>query len=63
MGPHLGNLVNMHMLNLASTRCDALRRWLLLVFDLLWDVCFVPWQGITSVMKELWPWAHIWGSL
>jgi len=39
MGPHLGKLVNMHTLNLASTRCEVLRRWLLLVFDLLWNVC------------------------
>ena len=34
MGPHLGKLVNMHTLNLEGTRCDVLRRWLLLVFDL-----------------------------
>jgi len=38
MGPHLGKLVNMHTLNLESTRCDVLRRWLLFVFDLLWYV-------------------------
>jgi len=36
MGPHLGKLVNMHTLNLASTRCHVQRRWLLLVCDLLW---------------------------
>jgi len=41
MGPHLGKLVNMHTLNLDGTRCDVLRRWLLLVFDLLWYVCIV----------------------
>ena len=41
MGPHLGKLVNMHTLNLARTRCDVLRRWLLLVFDTLWYVCIV----------------------
>jgi len=62
MGPHLGKLVKIRTLNLESTRCDGLRRWLLLVFDLLWDVCFVPGQGMTSIIKELWPWAHIWGT-
>jgi len=62
MGPHLGKLVNMRTLNLASTRCEVLRRWLLLVCDLSWYVCFVPGQGITSVLKELWPWVHIWGT-
>jgi len=41
MGPHLGKLVNMHTLDLSSTRCDGLRVWLLLVFDLLWYVCIV----------------------
>jgi len=41
MGPHLGKLVNMHTLNLAGTRCDVLRRWLLVVFDMLWYVCIV----------------------
>jgi len=41
MGPHLGKLVNTHTLNLACTRCDALRQWLLLVCDLLWYVCIV----------------------
>jgi len=41
MGPHLGKLVNMHTLNLAGTRCDVVRRWLLLVFDMLWYVCIV----------------------
>jgi len=41
MGPHLGKLVNMHTLNLAGTRCDVLRRWLLFVFDMLWYVWFV----------------------
>ena len=35
MGPHLGKLVNMHTLDLSSTRCDVLRVWLLLLFDLL----------------------------
>jgi len=35
MGPHLGKLVNMHALHLHGTRCDVLRAWLLLVFDLL----------------------------
>jgi len=41
MGPHLEKLVNMHTLDLARTRCDVLRRWLLLVFDMLWYVCIV----------------------
>ena len=41
MGPPLGKLVNMHTLNLESTRCDVLRRWLLAVFDMLWYVCIV----------------------
>jgi len=41
MGPHLGKLVNMHTLYLHGTRCDVLRAWLLLVFDLLWYVCIV----------------------
>ena len=62
MGPHLGKLVNMQTLNLESTRCDVLCRWLLLVFDMLWYVCIVRGQGMRSVLKELWPWVHIWGS-
>jgi len=41
MGPHLGKLVNMRTLKLSSTRCDVLRVWLLLAFDLLWYVCIV----------------------
>ena len=41
MGPHLGKLANMHTLNLACTLCNVLRRWLLLVFDMLWYVCIV----------------------
>jgi len=41
MGPHLGKLVNMHTLNLACACCEVLRRWLLLVLDLLWYVCIV----------------------
>jgi len=41
MGEHLGKLVNMHTLDLASTRCEVLCQWLLLVFDLLWYVCIV----------------------
>jgi len=41
MGPHLGKLVNMHTLDLESTRCDVVRRWLLAVFDMLWYVCIV----------------------
>jgi len=43
MGPHLGKLVNMRTLNLACTRCNIMRRWLLLVFDLfrLWYLCVV----------------------
>jgi len=41
MGPHLGKLVNMRTLKLSCTRCDVLRVWLLLVFDLLWYVCIV----------------------
>jgi len=61
MSRYLGELVNMHTLNLASTRCEVLRRWLLLVFDLLWNVCLCD-QPTGSVMKELRPWAHIWGS-
>ena len=56
----LEKLVSIHALNLARTRCDVLRRWLLLVFDMLWYVCIV--QGMASVLKELWPWVHIWGS-
>ena len=34
MGPHLGKLVNMHTLNLAGTRSDALLG-LVLVMDVL----------------------------
>jgi len=54
-------LMNMHTLNLESTRCDALRRWLLLVLDLLWNVCLCD-QTTGSVMKELRPWVHICGG-
>ena len=35
-------LVTMHALKLEGTRCDVLRRWLLLVFDLLWYV-YIVW--------------------
>jgi len=44
MGRHLGKLVNMHALNLASTRCGAWHRWLLLVFDLLWCMCIAQFR-------------------
>jgi len=41
VAPYLGELVNMHTLNLGCTRCDALHRWLLLVCDMLWYVRIV----------------------
>ena len=37
----LQKLTSIHALDLAGTRCDVLRVWLLLVFDLLWYVCIV----------------------
>ena len=61
MGPHLGKLVNMHTLNLASTRCDCGGGccWCLICAV----VCVhCVGQGMTSVLKELRPWVHIWGS-
>ena len=37
----LEKLVSIHALNLVGTRCDVLRRCLLLVCDILWYVCIV----------------------
>jgi len=61
MGRHLQKLVNMHTLNLASTRCDVFAPVAVVGVDLLWDVCLCD-QTTGSVLKELSPWVHIWGS-
>ena len=45
MGPHLGKLVNIHTLNLARTRCDVLRQWLLLVFLTCCGMCALCGAG------------------